>query len=254
MSLLLRLVDTAGKQSPVVEDAFLAIGAMTSALDAAFHPYLNSFSPYLANALGSHEEYQLCSIAVGLVGDICRALGPQSLPYCQGFMEVLLTALQSPVLHRSVKPPILSCFGDVALAVGPSFEPFLETTMNVLQQAGAMRADPVSRLSSSLLFSLLYHPCRYNPGTCRIDAFVSRRAISISSITSTDCEKGSWKRTRASSAGSRLEERLMSFSLTSAAYSDSFISPSPTKIEPKPSYVLRLVSSVISPKRSRTVN
>jgi len=154
MSLLLRLVDTAGKQSPVVEDAFLAIGAMTSALDAAFHPYLASFSPYLANALGSHEEYQLCSIAVGLVGDICRALGSQSLPYCQGFMEVLLTALQSPVLHRSVKPPILSCFGDVALAVGPSFEPFLETTMNVLQQAGAMRADPVSHTVSLLVFSL----------------------------------------------------------------------------------------------------
>ncbi|GAA5945153.1 karyopherin beta [Sporobolomyces koalae] len=142
MSLLLRLVSTAGKQSPVLEDAFLAVGAMTSALEAGFHPYLTPFLPYLVNALESHEEYQLSSIAVGLVGDICRALGPQSIAYCQGFMEVLLSALQSPVLHRSVKPPILSCFGDVALAVGPAFEPFLETTMNVLQQAGAMRADP----------------------------------------------------------------------------------------------------------------
>ncbi|GAA6025213.1 hypothetical protein JCM10207_001492 [Rhodosporidiobolus poonsookiae] len=142
MTLLLQLIQSASKQSPVLEDAFLAIGAITSALEGGFQTYLPAFLPFLASAMGSHEEYQLCSIAVGLIGDICRALGEASLAYCQGFMEVLLSALQSPVLHRSVKPPILSCFGDVALAVGPGFEPFLETTMGVLSQAGAMRADP----------------------------------------------------------------------------------------------------------------
>lgn len=57
-------------------------------------------------------------------------------------MELLLQDLQSTVLHRSVKPPILSCFGDIALAIGGNFTPFLDTTIGVLQQAGAMRADP----------------------------------------------------------------------------------------------------------------
>lgn len=148
MTLLLSLIAAASKNSPVLEDAFLCIGAVTASLESDFHPYLQSFLPFLVEALNSHAEYQLCSIAVGLIGDICRALGPQSLPYCQGFMEVLLRDLQSTVLHRSVKPPILSCFGDVALAVGGAgFEPFLETTMGVLQQAGAMRADPVSDFS-----------------------------------------------------------------------------------------------------------
>ncbi|KAM0786088.1 hypothetical protein ACM66B_006899 [Microbotryomycetes sp. NB124-2] len=142
MTLLLQLIQSAGKQSPILEDAFLAVGAMTAALDQNFQAYLQAFLPFLHSALTSHEEYQLCSIAVGLIGDICRALGEACQPYCQGFMEVLLNNLQSTVLHRSVKPPILSCFGDIALAIGPAFEPFLETTMNVLQQAGAMRADP----------------------------------------------------------------------------------------------------------------
>jgi importin subunit beta-1 len=59
-------------------------------------------------------------------------------------MEVLLAALQSQVLHRSVKPAILSCFGDIALAAAAGFEPFVDTTMSVLQQAGTMQADPVS--------------------------------------------------------------------------------------------------------------
>ncbi|KAK4052277.1 karyopherin Kap95 [Microbotryomycetes sp. JL221] len=142
MTLLLQLIQSAGKQSPILEDAFLAIGAMTAALDQRFSNYLPAFLPFLINALNSHEEYQLCSIAVGLIGDICRALGETCQPYCQGFMEVLLADLQSSVLHRSVKPPILSCFGDIALAIGPAFEPFLDTTMGVLAQAGQMRADP----------------------------------------------------------------------------------------------------------------
>jgi importin subunit beta-1 len=143
MTLLLNLIQSSGRQSPVLEDAFLCVGAMASALEGEFQPYVEAFLPALSNALNAHEEYTLCSIGVGLIGDICRALGERSQPYAQGFMEALMTNLRSAVLHRSVKPPILSCFGDIALAVGPdAFEPFLEATMSVLAQAGAMRADP----------------------------------------------------------------------------------------------------------------
>lgn len=181
MTLLLQLIQSAGKQSPILEDAFLCIGALTSALDRDFQAYLPAFLPFLINALSSHEEYQLCAIAVGLIGDICRALGDASLPYCQGFMEVLLADLQSTVLHRSVKPPILSCFGDVAMAVGPGFEPFLDTTMGVLQQAGAMRADPVRTLFlHSYFFSFAHEP-------------IFSRPTSILWTTSTCFERAYWR-------------------------------------------------------------
>ncbi|CAG8750788.1 440_t:CDS:1, partial [Funneliformis caledonium] len=45
-------------------------------------------------ALSNHEKYALCSIAVGLIGDICRALQEASLPYCDTFMNMLLQMLQ----------------------------------------------------------------------------------------------------------------------------------------------------------------
>lgn len=144
MTVLLQLCATAGKQATVFEDALLAIGAVTSALEQDFHPYIGAFLPYLSTALQAQEEYQLCSIAVGLIGDICRALGEQSAQYCDEFMNALLKNLQSELLHRSVKPPILSCFGDVALAIGQAYRPYLETTMAVLEQAGQMRPDPTS--------------------------------------------------------------------------------------------------------------
>ena len=52
--------------------------------------------------------------------------------------------LSSETLSRNVKIHILSCFGDIALAIGPAFEPYLEATMNVLRQAGVMMPNPVS--------------------------------------------------------------------------------------------------------------
>lgn len=56
-------------------------------------------------------------------------------------MQLLISNLQSPVLHSDVKPAILSCFGDIALAIGAQFEPFLDVVMLALQQVGGMRAE-----------------------------------------------------------------------------------------------------------------
>lgn len=113
------------------------------ALEINFAPYIQAFLHYLYPALKQHEDTQLCTVAVGLIGDISRALGDQSAQYAASFMTVLLENLQSDVLNRNVKISILSCFGDIALAIGPAFEPYLEATMGVLRQAGALEPNPV---------------------------------------------------------------------------------------------------------------
>lgn len=141
MTVVLQLLNTQSKQATTTEDAFLAVGAMANSLEANFNRYVESFIPILCNALQNPAEYQLCSIAVGIIGDICRALGKDIAPFCNNLMQLLVTNLQSPVLHRTVKPAILSCFGDVALAIGELFGSYLEVVMMVLQQAGSMRAD-----------------------------------------------------------------------------------------------------------------
>nr|CAG8440056.1 8626_t:CDS:10 [Entrophospora candida]CAG8479724.1 8957_t:CDS:10 [Entrophospora candida] len=144
MSTLLSLFSTTSKQSTTIEDGFLAVGAVTLAVENEFVRYMEVFTPYLCAALQNHEDVQVCSIAVGLIGDICRALGEDALPYCDTFMNALLQNLQTPALHRNVKPVILSCFGDVALSIGSKFEVYLEVVMMVLGQASTMRASDMN--------------------------------------------------------------------------------------------------------------
>lgn len=144
MTLLLQLINAAGKTSTLLEDAFLVVGALSAALEQRFAPYISAFLPHLYPALKAHEDTQLCTVAVGIIGDISRALGDQTAQYSGAFMNVLLENLQSDVLNRNVKISILSCFGDIAMAIGPAFEPYLSATMGVLRQAGAVQPNPVS--------------------------------------------------------------------------------------------------------------
>ncbi|CAG8501128.1 9352_t:CDS:10 [Paraglomus occultum] len=140
MTNLLAMFSHSNKTATTMEDGFLAVGALTTALEGDFIRYLQAFAQFLYLGLQNHEEHQLCAISVGLIGDICRALQEQAVPYCNTFMNMLLQDLQSQVLHRNVKPAILSCFGDIALAIGGNFDTYLEVVMLVLQQASNMRA------------------------------------------------------------------------------------------------------------------
>lgn len=104
---------------------------------------MEHFHLYLRHALTVHEDSQLCMVAVGIVGDISRALGIQSARYAGDFMARLFENLTSNVLNRNVKISILSCFGDIALAIGAEFEPYLAGAAAVLKSAAELEVNPV---------------------------------------------------------------------------------------------------------------
>jgi len=49
-------------------------------------------------------------------------------------------------MNRDVKPPILACFGDIALAVGGRFEKYLHPVMQMQQHASAIQVKDLSDL------------------------------------------------------------------------------------------------------------
>ncbi|KAG1897338.1 karyopherin Kap95 [Suillus fuscotomentosus] len=173
MTLVLQLIQGAGKTSTVLEDAFLVVGSLAAALEAGFTPYIQAFLPFLYPALKAHENTQLCMVAVGIIRDIPRALGDQSAQYAGAFMNVSLENLQSNI-------SILSCFGDIALAIGPAFDSYLNTTMDVLRQAGSVQPNPLD-------FDLMDYVAQLREGileayTGVVTGFKNTEKISSSSV------------------------------------------------------------------------
>ncbi|KAK9860363.1 hypothetical protein WJX84_011194 [Apatococcus fuscideae] len=136
MEVLLTVFQAQGQQG-VHEEAMLAVGALTYASGKGFLKYMPGFFPFLKLGLANHQEWQVCQVSVGVLGDVCRALDDQMMPFCGELLPILLQNLQSNDVHRNVKPGILSCFGDLVLAVGDKFEEagMLPTVLSMLQSA-----------------------------------------------------------------------------------------------------------------------
>ncbi|KAJ3390125.1 karyopherin beta [Entophlyctis sp. JEL0112] len=135
MMSLLNILVSSNRSSTVLEDAFIVISALSGAVEGDFIRYMADFNPHLIRAIQSHQDPQLCSIAIGIIGDLCRSLNERILPFCNEYMNCLVEGLKSSTLEKHVKPTILSAFGDIAIAVSGDFEPFLEGVMQIIDQA-----------------------------------------------------------------------------------------------------------------------
>ncbi|XP_065342738.1 importin subunit beta-1 isoform X3 [Cloeon dipterum] len=129
------------KAGGVQEDALMAVSTLVEILGEGFLKYMEAFKPFLHLGLKNRAEYQVCGAAVGLTGDIARALRARILPYCDEIMMLLLENLGDNTVHRSVKPQILSVFGDIALSIGHDFGKYLTVVLQTLAQASQVDVD-----------------------------------------------------------------------------------------------------------------
>eukprot|EP00096_Caligus_rogercresseyi_P011617 TRINITY_DN461_c1_g1_i1.p1 TRINITY_DN461_c1_g1~~TRINITY_DN461_c1_g1_i1.p1 ORF type:complete len:884 (+),score=288.24 TRINITY_DN461_c1_g1_i1:73-2724(+) len=144
MSSLLRMIQTsmANKNGTgVQEDAFMAVSTLIVTIGPNFIKYMDSLKPYLLHAMKNTAEYCVCNDAIGLVGDLCRALSSELTPHCDEIMTILLEILSDKGVHRSVKPQIFCVFGDIALALGPGFKKYFEVVMRTLAEAAQANCD-----------------------------------------------------------------------------------------------------------------
>ncbi|NXX16424.1 IMB1 protein, partial [Podargus strigoides] len=93
MASLLRMFQSTAGSGGVQEDALMAVSTLVEVLGGEFLKYMDAFKPFLGIGLKNYAEYQVCLAAVGLVGDLCRALQNNILPFCDEVMQLLLENL-----------------------------------------------------------------------------------------------------------------------------------------------------------------
>lgn len=184
MQLLFQVFNNKGATAH--EDALITIGYVAEKMEKSFLRYmpyllvspeellLAELSPLvdsllqgpLVAGLKSIEEHQLVTISVAVVGDICRAINKDILPFCDDIMKLLLELLQSQTLNRyirlvilsfsypsnrsffdyylirSVKPHVISVFSDISLAIEGEFERYATIILGILKQAGEVTLSP----------------------------------------------------------------------------------------------------------------
>jgi importin subunit beta-1 len=99
IQLLLQVFNTKGAIAH--EDAFMSIGFMADKLGEGLERYMSFLQPVILMGLKNVEEYQVCTVCVGVVGDLCRSLHSGLARYCDEIMRCLLELLQSPIINRS---------------------------------------------------------------------------------------------------------------------------------------------------------
>lgn len=110
-------------------------GTLSEILTKGFIQYYPSFQQYLLMGLKSYQNSQLCSVAIGVVADLCHAMGSDMTPFSSELMVTLMEVLNSSVVQQKIKTEVLSVFGDIALAIGGAFKTYLEAVLLTLLQA-----------------------------------------------------------------------------------------------------------------------
>jgi importin subunit beta-1 len=133
--------------SDIQKEALLAVSAFTYIAKKDFTKYMQhpTFYPLLDTCLKKHQDSQLCLSAVGILGDICLAIGSDINPYVNLIMLSLNEIYTSCMVDRAIKPLILTTFGDIAMATSEHFMPYANYVIQLL--TSSMSVNDISRSS-----------------------------------------------------------------------------------------------------------
>eukprot|EP00917_Polyrhabdina_sp_WS-2016_P030512 GHVP01065075.1.p1 GENE.GHVP01065075.1~~GHVP01065075.1.p1 ORF type:complete len:788 (+),score=149.32 GHVP01065075.1:2-2365(+) len=112
------------------------IDLMSSDISACFPQIM----PALLDLLKEHDDYHLQKNAIGVVGDITRSASSEDfMEYGDRIMEILLRALNSDDVNKTVKPECILCIGDILMCVDANrFSRYINPVMEVFGSACAL--------------------------------------------------------------------------------------------------------------------
>ena len=123
-------------------EATMCLATLTLVVGASYERYMPVVYPLLIAAMKNTDEHDTCKYAIMAVSDVARALGARFEPVAGEVVDVLKGILQKQDVMRSLKPPALAAFADVAIALGPRIEEYLINILAIVKSAAKTDIPP----------------------------------------------------------------------------------------------------------------
>lgn len=137
-----QLIEVMKVEDGATADALCCITQVATNLEDDFKVYMDAIKPDILKPLQEKTDASACVMAVALIGDYCRILGDEILSNFE-FADLVvgqyLEILGNDNVDKSVKPHVIACFGDIALAINDQFKRYSEHVLPILSTASAMQ-------------------------------------------------------------------------------------------------------------------
>uniref|UniRef100_G3PPH3 Karyopherin (importin) beta 1 n=1 Tax=Gasterosteus aculeatus TaxID=69293 RepID=G3PPH3_GASAC len=145
MASLLRMFQSTAGSGGVQEDALMAVSTLVEVLGSDFQKYMDAFQAFPGHRPEEYPEYQVSvhrrEQPPCCASDWSEMITCNTLTVNDKTSRLIRQNLHNENVHRSVKPQILSAFGDIALAIGGEFKKYLDIVLDTLQQASQAQVD-----------------------------------------------------------------------------------------------------------------
>jgi importin subunit beta-1 len=110
----------------------MCILTVADAMDEEFQPYVPHVSPKLHTAVSNYEEDITCTMAINVMGAVCRACGESLGQLAMDWARLLASLLPKADVSVGVKTAAVACLGEVATAMEGAFQPLVSDAMALL--------------------------------------------------------------------------------------------------------------------------
>lgn len=134
-----------------------AHGEIYIAISKLFPFPVQLIKPFVELALKSVQSPQpfIAKSALNFLSDSAIQMEHEFKPYLEQTISSLISAIASPSIPLDLKPTIIDLFGDIALAVGSSFEPYIDMSVVLFSQICTLNRASDEEYVDSLYISIL---------------------------------------------------------------------------------------------------
>ena len=117
------------------QEAILCLSTLGLVVESEYERYMPIVYPLLRDAMLRSEDHATAKYAVMAISDVARALGERFMPVAGEVVDILKGILVNQEVMRALKPPALSAFADIALALGPKVEDYMVNMLVIIKSA-----------------------------------------------------------------------------------------------------------------------